>query len=248
MVYSESMNGEDLREARERVGMSQRDLARLAGVASSSIARFESGDTSPSIDLVETCLALTGQSLRARSVIDPRAVTAARQLLKDPSVGGLDAGPWPGRYGTLGDVAEPELLAWRASRFALLTERIAATGYTPDLRRLPSLARTYGQEWAWTGAIAADIYSPSPTGVRWVTAYATDPEQFRDLICEAGATSGVRVSVFAFDKASAAGVNDVDGQRVVAPLQAVIDCYGGTGRMPDQAEMLLRLLLAGTDA
>lgn len=228
--------------------MSQRDLARLAGVASSSIARFESGVSTPSIQLVETCLALTGQSLRAHRVIDPKAVVAARQLLKDPSVEGLDSGTWIWRYTTLGDLAEPELLTWRASRFARLTERTAATGCTPDLRRLPVLAQTYGQEWAWTGAIAADIYSPSPTGVRWVTAYAADPERFRDLICGPGAASGIRVSVFAFDESSGAGVNDVDGQRVVAPLQAVIDCYGGTGRMPDQAEMLLRYLLADADA
>ncbi len=239
------MNGETLREARVRVGMSQRDLARLAGVASSSIARFESGAVSPSLKLVETCLALTGQAFRLESVIDPKAVVAARQLLGDPTVAGLDPGPWIPRYVSLGDIAEPERLAWRASRFALLTKRPAATGYTPDLRRLPELAKGYDGDWAWTGAIAADIYSPSRTGVRWVTAYAADPAPFRDLICERGATAGVRVSVFAIDESAGAGVQAVDGQRVVAPLQAVIDCYGGTGRMPDQAEALLRLLIAG---
>jgi len=242
------MNGEELRQARERAGMSQRDLARLCGVASSSIARFECGAVVPSIDLVKRCLAATGVALRACRLIDPKAVIAARQLLGDSSVEGLDSGDWHWRYAILGDTAEPELLAWRASRFAMLTDRPAATGSALDLRRLPGMAQDYDEEWAWTGAVAADIYSQSPTGVRWVTAYAANPDRFRSLICDRGASGGVRVSVFGFDEASSAGVVEVDTQRVVAPLQAVVDCYGGTGRMPDQAAMLLGQVLTDADA
>ncbi len=56
--------GNDLvREARRRVGLTQAQLADLAGTTQSSIARLESGTTSPSFDDVIRYLRLMGLDL-----------------------------------------------------------------------------------------------------------------------------------------------------------------------------------------
>jgi len=48
--------GRDLREARERAGLSQRELARRSAVAQPNIARIESGDQVPRVDTLDRLL------------------------------------------------------------------------------------------------------------------------------------------------------------------------------------------------
>ncbi len=56
--------GNDLvREARRRVGLTQRELAERAGTTQSAIARLESGRTTPSFDLVLRLIRLCGLDL-----------------------------------------------------------------------------------------------------------------------------------------------------------------------------------------
>lgn len=56
--------GNDLvREARKRVGLTQRELAERAGTTQSAIARLESGGTAPSFDLVLRLVRLCGLDL-----------------------------------------------------------------------------------------------------------------------------------------------------------------------------------------
>jgi transcriptional regulator with XRE-family HTH domain len=56
--------GNDLvREARRRKGITQTELARLAGTTQSAIARLESGSTAPSFDDVIRLLRLMGMDL-----------------------------------------------------------------------------------------------------------------------------------------------------------------------------------------
>lgn len=56
--------GNDLvREARRRTGLTQAELARLAGTTQSAIARLESGATAPSFDDVIRVLRLMGLDL-----------------------------------------------------------------------------------------------------------------------------------------------------------------------------------------
>src|SRR3954451_22613620 len=56
--------GNDLvREARKRVGLSQRELAERAGTTQSAIARIETGGSTPSFDAVLRFLRLTDLDL-----------------------------------------------------------------------------------------------------------------------------------------------------------------------------------------
>jgi transcriptional regulator with XRE-family HTH domain len=56
--------GNDLvREARKRVGLSQRELAEMAGTTQSAIARIETGRTAPSFDTVLRMVRLCGLDL-----------------------------------------------------------------------------------------------------------------------------------------------------------------------------------------
>lgn len=57
-----------LRRARRHAGLSQRELARLAGVPQSSVARIERGALSPRADTLEGLLRAAGQTLS----IEPR--------------------------------------------------------------------------------------------------------------------------------------------------------------------------------
>ncbi len=62
-----------LREARDRAGLSQRELARRAGTSQSVVARIELGQTSPSVSTLDRLLAAAGLELRAGLEIRPVA-------------------------------------------------------------------------------------------------------------------------------------------------------------------------------
>jgi transcriptional regulator with XRE-family HTH domain len=57
------MGNDLIREARRRQGLTQTELARLAGTTQSAIARLESGRTSPAFDDVIRLLRLMGMDL-----------------------------------------------------------------------------------------------------------------------------------------------------------------------------------------
>src|SRR5207244_11403022 len=60
-----------LREARQRAGLSQRQLAHRARTAQSVVARIERGQTSPSWDTLARLLAAAGFAIS--TAIDPRS-------------------------------------------------------------------------------------------------------------------------------------------------------------------------------
>lgn len=62
-----------LKEARERAGLSQRELARRADTSQSVVARIELGQTSPSVSTLDRLLAAAGFELRAGLEIRPAA-------------------------------------------------------------------------------------------------------------------------------------------------------------------------------
>jgi transcriptional regulator with XRE-family HTH domain len=91
------MYGGDLvREARRRAGLTQRELAELAGTTQSSIARLETGQTSPSFDLVVRLIKLCG--FRLDVLLDPyddSDLSQAEALLRgkaDERVDDLESG------------------------------------------------------------------------------------------------------------------------------------------------------------
>ena len=67
-----------LRQARERAGLSQRQLAQRAGTAQSVVARIERGLTSPSWDTLERLLEAAGYELAAQ--VEPRVVVGSHVL------------------------------------------------------------------------------------------------------------------------------------------------------------------------
>lgn len=53
-----------LASARQRAGLTQRELARRAGTAQSVVARIESGRTSPTFETLERLILATGSTLK----------------------------------------------------------------------------------------------------------------------------------------------------------------------------------------
>jgi transcriptional regulator with XRE-family HTH domain len=68
-----------LREARERAGLTQQQLAERSGVAQSTISAYESGKREPGVDALEKLLDAAGYELTFRRRM-PTAEEAGRQL------------------------------------------------------------------------------------------------------------------------------------------------------------------------
>ena len=71
-----------LRQARERAGLSQRELARRGHTSSATVSLYESGDKAPRIDTLERLLAVCGRRLELHAVPLTSALdrAAARSL------------------------------------------------------------------------------------------------------------------------------------------------------------------------
>ena len=79
-----SSTAELLRQARERAGLSQRQLAERAGTAQSVVARIERGLTSPTWDTLERLLEAAGFELAAQ--VEPRVVVGSHMLDDVPRI------------------------------------------------------------------------------------------------------------------------------------------------------------------
>ena len=79
-----SSTAELLRQARERAGLSQRQLAQRAGTAQSVIARIERGLSSPTWDTLERLLEAAGFELAAQ--VEPRVVVGSHMLDDVPRI------------------------------------------------------------------------------------------------------------------------------------------------------------------
>lgn len=147
--------------------------------------------------------------------------------------------------GTVEDVDWTAMLRRRGSAVPLFDARrtkayIARHGATGALR---NLADINGTTFAITGSFAAARIRPvtAPVGL---AVYVVDPENVADVIGLLPADEGadVRLVVPADD-----GVFDrsivADGVRWVAPSQLVVDCLGGTGRMPQEGEAVLEWMI-----
>lgn len=77
------IGGELVREARKRAGMTQAQLAELAGTTQSAIARLESGRRSPSVEQVERLMRLCGfQLIVELAPYDDSDIVQAEALLR----------------------------------------------------------------------------------------------------------------------------------------------------------------------
>jgi transcriptional regulator with XRE-family HTH domain len=77
--------GHLIREARRRAGLSQAELAERAGTAQSGIARWESGQTSPSLDDIRRLVRLCGLDLEVAIVPYDGSDLAQAERLRDLS-------------------------------------------------------------------------------------------------------------------------------------------------------------------
>lgn len=242
--------------ARTLAHLSRPQLAAMSGVAVTTIYRIESGCVSPSSETVNRILAAAGYVLENNlsSVSDPGAVAAARGIL-DPSSGlGAFEGAaiWIDRWKAAGFVIDtgsglapkspPSLLARRAGLAARLASRPGLLSFRRREGRWLDIARRIdatGTRWAATGGTAANRLVPS-ADAPWPVFYVSDP----DTVAKAAdfaprGETGPVLSLIPFDGVADVGIEvDDQGLRWVDPLQVLIDCYGGSDRMPEQAEAL----------
>jgi transcriptional regulator with XRE-family HTH domain len=71
--------GTKLREARERAGLTQAELASRTGTSQATISAYESGRKQPAVETFSRLLAATGSRLAVESNRSPVVVPSARQ-------------------------------------------------------------------------------------------------------------------------------------------------------------------------
>jgi len=234
--------------------LSMTELARLADVSLSTVSRAENGKIVPTAD---TYLAL----LRAAGFVDdgervvplsrPSAVWTARWLVEDLPDKPHDADGWVAAWQRAGlvaddlDVLDYEGLLFRAGRSAVLVDRPGIV--TAPVRELaPQMATRLGGagiEYAVTGDEALERLG-APIVTVWPVVYVSDIRAALtalDLVPQLpGEWSPRRVSFLPFDGSSEVGRTQTDdGVWWASPVQAVLDGYGGYGRMTEQAEAVV---------
>lgn len=233
-------------------GLSARQLAALVAVAPTTVTRIEAGAVSPSFDLAQEILTVLGEQIGFTDLADRDAIAAAR-LAVDPTLdiavtAGVQA--WRKRWGRIGLVDEfgdlvpgqRASLLFRASTAARLTRRAGAVDFLPTATALDvaGALRAAGVEYAVTGDTAANLYSAS-AGEVWPVLYVSDvaAAEATELTRRPAGTFGARITLIPFDGVCEQGRVEIDRTTVAALDQVVFDCYGGTGRMAEQADILL---------
>ena len=238
---------------RQANGLSARQLAALVDVAPTTVTRIESGAVSPSFHLAQELLAVLGEAIGSTAGADSDAIKAVRLALS-PSLP-IEVTPavtsWWSRWARIGLVDDAgsvspnqraRLLA-RAATTARLTHRAGATAFLPGPSAAEVAARleTASIACAVTGDSAANLYSSS-AGEVWPVLYVADVERAATavgLTPRLPGTYGSRVTLIPFDGVSELGRENVEHVTVAALDQVILDCLGGTGRMAEQADILL---------
>lgn len=248
-------------KARRMSGLSAKQAAILAGVASSTVTRIERGDIDPTFSTLTSVLAACGWRYgdQLEPYTDPDALRAARRIF-EPEIGlratvGSEtyARRW-GEAGIIGGAAGPageaKEIAVAGSRQAVLSERPGATRFGfKDWTAVARSLRASGQDWVLTGGYAALCYT-KVASVDWAVFYVSDV----DAAAAAANLPPVKdgrtwTTLIPFDEVTAAGTQTLDGGlRLASFWQVVIDCFAGNGRMPAQAEAMIDKALAGAPA
>jgi transcriptional regulator with XRE-family HTH domain len=247
-------------DIKERIGsmrrvndLSARQLAALAGVAPSTITRIESGAIQPSFDLAAELLAILGEPLTELLTANADSILAARRAL-DPSfpvetTAGSEQ--WIERWARIGLVdddgrvasgREADLL-FRAATVARLPRRAGRVDFLPsgDWVDVAGLLADSNLEWALTGDSAANFYLPSASDA-WPVFYVADlaaAAECASLVRRPTGVFGRCITFIPFDGICEVGRTENDGLWVAARAQVVLDCYGGIGRMREQADFIM---------
>jgi transcriptional regulator with XRE-family HTH domain len=223
----------------------------MAGVASSTIVRIEKGEIDPSLGTLERILQAAGFRLQnPEQVSDPAAIAAARGVLEDDSklLGYPGAKTWVARWTAAGfiteegDTSNSAALAFRAGMAARLADRPGIRSYARvgAWLDIAERIRQTGCRWAATGGTAANRIVCSADAY-WPVFYVDAPEAVAARAGFKPSPGGGQpvLSLVPFDGVADIGTKETpDGFRWAAPLQVLIDCYGGTGRVPEQADAL----------
>jgi transcriptional regulator with XRE-family HTH domain len=250
-----------LRTARMMNALSARQVAALAGVSPSTVTRVESGKMNPTYDVVLKLLDAVGLDERFDPISDPVAVATARWVLgfgEEPS----DVGYWINRWmvsGTLARDKSGEINVPDLQTFAFRAGRAAVLAYRPQVVRVrqdrswddvaDGLTRA-GVAWAGTGDRAANrlVYSASESEP---TFYIEDVDASIDVLglaFKGPREWGKPITLLPFDGfCEVDRWQDDDGRWYAAPWQVVLDCYGGSDRVPEQADRIIETLPMTTD-
>lgn len=252
LTYTRTMDiAERISTLRRANGLSARQLAALVDVAPTTVTRVESGASSPSFDLAQEILTVLGEPIGFTGAADRDAIAAARSAV-DPSLP-IDVTPvvevWLQRWARIGLIdgagraasGQRAYLLSRAATCARLTRRSGAIDFMPSGSALEIAGRLIDIPYALTGDAAANLFAAS-AGEAWPVLYVADVAQAataagltrRDL-----GTFGARVTLIPFDGVCELGRTEIDGVKVAALDQVILDCFGGTGRMAEQADILL---------
>ena len=244
-----------IEKSRSQAGLTKAELARLAGVSASTVGRVEAGKMIPTVEMFDKLLAAAGarQPVTVEQLSDPAAISAVRALL-DPATDlakNVRVSTWLDRFRLLGWAAgdEPTIaareLAERAAQFARLVRRPGIRFFARDERRWVEYADALnrsGVKWAATGVQAANRLGVTGDTV-WPVFYVSELESASDYLqLNEFRAPGLQVSLIPFDGMSEVGSYEDDlGLWWAAPLQVLMDCYSGNGRMPDVADSLAEL-------
>lgn len=231
-----------LTRERQRVGLTQRELARLAGVAPSTVSRIESGEVDPTIGMLNRLLAATGSKTElVKSSSDPLALAAVRSILEgreEPKVAGwIDRFTRLGWIDTAGQPMSPRSLCERAARFADLLRRPGARVYRNDFSPddLAAALAKAGIAAVATCGMAMDALGITDTS-GWNVFYVKEIDRAESTLGLQiyGRLEGAPLVLLPYD-----GLSEIGAIRGLAsPLQVMLDCYSGPGRMTDMADAL----------
>lgn len=242
-----------VRRARLGSSLTARDLAALAGVSASLVSRAESGKASPSADTFRTLLRVagfvdSGGSLAPLS--QPSALWAARWLIGDLDDKPSDADAWVAAWSRIGlttldgsEVNDVEALLFRAGRTAVLPARPGAVSVATSMsaERIAERLSEAQVEYAISGDEALSRLG-STIIPSWPVIYVASVADAVEAIDARPVITGERTPralLIPFDGVSESGRTQVNSTWFVSPVQAVLDGYGGSGRMAEQAQQVV---------
>ena len=240
---------EVLQSVRARGGLSQADLARMAGIAPSTVSRIERGELEPTWPVMNRLLESAGYRPTGglTSTGDVNAVAAARAVLGElaDATSNERVRSWVDRWtrarfvdenGRARDVEKIGVQAGIASRLFDRPNPKLSVVYDRSWQDIVSCLQKSGVRYAVSG-ITATSQTRVRDGAAWPLIYV---DSISAAVASAGlqeqTTPGPRVTLISFDDVAATGTVEEDGFTFVSPGQALIDSYAGPGRMADQAD------------
>lgn len=223
-----------VRYARALNGLSQRELARAAEVAPSTLSRIESGRLDPTWTLLGSVLEAAGYR-SSESLLptgDETAITAAVAAMSSGSqiLDNVWTERWrrAGLIDAFGRARDFGRVALQAGLTTGIDSRAGVRRFIYD-RPWQALADAFtsaGIQYAFTGPLAfgdEDTFFP--------TAYAQSTD---NLDLQSADGSGRALVVLPLtDEVS---IQEVGLYHFVSAERALVDCYAGNGRVPDQAD------------